>query len=149
MPSLTLLGQSLLSGLFIGGLYGLLGLGLSLSWGLLRLINLAHFALVFLGAYLTYHLAAVGGINPFLAMLLIVPGFFGIGVALQAAFTRFRVGEFASLLVTFGITVVIESRRRAQRRRQDDAGQRDRPSASHSRWLRAPRWRGRHSRPGP
>jgi len=109
MPSLTLLGQSLLSGLFIGGLYGLLGLGLSLSWGLLRVINLAHFALVFLGAYLTYHLAAVGGINPFLAMLLIVPGFFAIGVALQAAFIRFRVGEFASLLVTFGITVVVEA----------------------------------------
>ena len=54
MPSLTLLAQSVLSGLFVGGLYGLLGLGLSLSWGFLRLINLAHFALAFLGAYLTY-----------------------------------------------------------------------------------------------
>ena len=56
MPSLTLLAQSVLSGLFVGGLYGLLGLGLSLSWGFLRLINLAHFALAFLGAYLTYTL---------------------------------------------------------------------------------------------
>src|SRR5437667_13891 len=45
LPSLTLLGQSLLSGIFIGALYGLLGLGLSLSWGMLRQINLAHFAL--------------------------------------------------------------------------------------------------------
>jgi branched-chain amino acid transport system permease protein len=62
-----------------------------------------------LGAYLTYHLAAVGGLSPYLAMLLIVPVFFGLGVALQAAFIRFRVGEFASLLVTFGITVVIEA----------------------------------------
>lgn len=109
MPSLTLLGQSLLSGLLIGGLYGLLGLGLSLSWGFLRLINLAHFALVFLGAYLTYYLAGTLGMNPFLALLLIVPGFFLLGVALQAAFEWFRVNEFASLLVTFGITVVIES----------------------------------------
>jgi len=56
MPSATLLGQSLLSGIFIGGLYALLGLGLSLSWGYLKLINLAHFALAFLGAYLTYQL---------------------------------------------------------------------------------------------
>lgn len=109
MPSLTLLGQSLLSGLLIGGLYGLLGLGLSLSWGFLRVINLAHFALVFLGAYLTYHLAGTLGMNPFLALLLIVPGFFLLGVTLQAAFEWFRVNEFASLLVTFGITVVIES----------------------------------------
>jgi len=109
MPSLTLLGQSLLSGLFIGGLYGLFGLGLSLSWGLLRLINLAHFALIFLGAYLTYHLTTTAGLDPFLALLVIAPTFFVLGVALQAAFARLGVGEFASLLVTFGLTVVIES----------------------------------------
>ena len=109
MPSLTLLGQSLLSGLFIGGLYGLFGLGLSLSWGLLRLINLAHFALIFLGAYLTYHLTTTVGLDPFLALLVIAPTFFVLGVALQAAFARLGVGEFASLLVTFGLTVVVES----------------------------------------
>ena len=109
MPSLTLLGQSLLSGLFIGGLYGLFGLGLSLSWGLLRLINLAHFALIFLGAYLTYHLTTTAGLDPFLALLVIAPTFFVLGVALQAAFARLGVGEFASLLVTFGLTVVVES----------------------------------------
>ena len=58
VPSATLLGQSALSGIFIGALYGLLGLGLTLCWGMLRQINLAHFALVFLGAYLTFQLAA-------------------------------------------------------------------------------------------
>ena len=52
LPSATLLAQSILSGVFVGALYGLLGLGLSLSWGLLRLINLAHFAFAFLAAYL-------------------------------------------------------------------------------------------------
>jgi len=109
MPSLTLLGQSLLSGLFIGGLYGLFGLGLSLSWGLLRLINLAHFALIFLGAYLTYHLTTIAGLDPFLALLVIAPAFFVLGMALQAAFARLGVSEFASLLVTFGLTVVVES----------------------------------------
>ena len=54
MPSATLLGQSVLSGIFIGSLYGLLGLGLSLSWGMLRQVNLAHFALAFLGGYVTF-----------------------------------------------------------------------------------------------
>jgi branched-chain amino acid transport system permease protein len=109
MPSSTLLGQSLLSGIFVGGLYGLMGLGLSLSWGYLRLINLAHFALVFLGAYLTYQLAGVAGMHPILAMMLIVPAFFLLGVVMQMLFQRFSVGEFASLLVTFGLTVIIES----------------------------------------
>src|SRR5437867_222062 len=109
LPSLTLLGQSLLSGLFIGALYGLLGLGLSLSWGLLRLINLAHFALAFLGAYLTYALVSSLGWDPLSTLLVIAPAFFGIGVGLQALFARFGVTQFTSLLVTFGLTVIIES----------------------------------------
>ena len=58
-----LIGQSLLAGLFTGGLYALLGLGLSVTWGLLRVINLANFALAFLGAYLTYQLATAHGLD--------------------------------------------------------------------------------------
>jgi branched-chain amino acid transport system permease protein len=109
MPSLTLLGQSVVSGLLAGGLYGLLALGLSLSWGLLRLVNLGHFALAFLGAYLTYHLGTVVGLPTWLGVLAILPLFFVLGVGLHALFTRFRVTEFGSLLVTFGITVILES----------------------------------------
>jgi branched-chain amino acid transport system permease protein len=109
VPSFTLLAQSVLSGIFIGGLYGLLGLGLSLSWGLLRLINLSHFALAFLGAYLTYTLASRVGLDPIASLLVVAPAFFGIGVAFQALFARFGVTQFGSLLVTFGLTVIIES----------------------------------------
>jgi branched-chain amino acid transport system permease protein len=108
-PSLALVGQSLLSGVFIGALYGLLGLGLSLSWGLLRQINLAHFALAFLGAYLTYQLSSAGGIDPMLTLALIVPAFFVFGAALHWLFARFAVSAFNSLLITFGLTVMIES----------------------------------------
>ena len=68
MPSATLLGQSVLSGVFIGALYGLLGLGLTLSWGMLRQVNLAHFALAFLGAYVTFQLAAVAKVDPFVTL---------------------------------------------------------------------------------
>lgn len=109
MPSATLLGQSVLSGIFVGALYGLLGLGLSLSWGMLKQINLAHFALAFLGAYLTYQLASVGGMDPLATLLVIAPLFFVIGVAMHWVFARFRVSPFNSLLVTFGLTVIIEA----------------------------------------
>src|SRR5713226_6642576 len=109
LPSLTLLGQSLLSGLFIGALYGLLGLGLSLSWGLLRQINLAHFALAFLGAYLTYQLSTTAGLDPLLTLFIVVPVFFLLGMAMHWVFARFKVTPFNSLLVTFGFTVIIES----------------------------------------
>ena len=109
MPSATLLGQSIVSGLLAGGLYALLALGLSLSWGLLRLVNLTHFALALLGAYLTYQLGHVWHVPPWLAVAAIVPAFFILGVALHAVFAYFRVAEFASLLVTFGLAVILES----------------------------------------
>jgi branched-chain amino acid transport system permease protein len=108
LPSLTLLGQSALSGVFIGALYGLLGLGLTLSWGLLRQINLAHFALVFLGAYLSYQLAAAG-IDPLLTLAIVAPAFFLFGVALHWLLARFSVTPLNTLLVTFGFMVMIES----------------------------------------
>jgi branched-chain amino acid transport system permease protein len=108
VPSFTLLGQSVLSGIFIGALYGLLGLGLTLAWGMLRQINLAHFALVFLGAYLTWQLGAAG-IDPALSLVLIAPGFFVLGVALHWLLARFKVSPLNTLLATFGFMVMIEA----------------------------------------
>ena len=108
-PSFNLLSQSILSGVFIGALYGLIGLGLGLTWGLLRQINLAHFGLVFLSAYMSYHMASVWGVDPLLTLLILPPLFFLIGVAMQWVLARFEITPFNSLLVTFGITVVIES----------------------------------------
>ena len=107
-PSATLLAQSILSGVFVGALYGLLGLGLSLSWGLLKLINLAHFGFAFLAAYLCYQMAAMG-IDPLLSLALIVPFFFALGAALHWAMARFQITPFNSLLLTFGLTGIIEA----------------------------------------
>ena len=109
LPSLNLLLQAILSGIFIGGLYGLIGLGLGLTWGLLRQINLSHFGLVFLGGYLSYQMSASWKLDPLLALLLVPPLFFLVGAAMQWVLARFAITPFNSLLVTFGITVVIES----------------------------------------
>ena len=109
MPSATLLAQAVVSGLLAGGMYSLLALGLSLSWGLLRVVNLAHFALALLGAYLTYQLGTAFHVAPWLAAVVIVPAFFVLGVLLHAVFAYFRVTEFTSLLVTFGLAVILES----------------------------------------
>jgi branched-chain amino acid transport system permease protein len=109
VPSATLLGQSVLSGVFIGALYGLLGLGLSLSWGMLRQVNLAHFALAFLGGYVTFQLAAVAKVDPFLSLAVTVPAFFALGIALHWFLGRFRVTLLNTLLVTFGLTSIIEA----------------------------------------
>ncbi|HYE38977.1 MAG TPA: branched-chain amino acid ABC transporter permease [Ramlibacter sp.] len=109
LPSFNLLAQSILSGIFIGSLYGLIGLGLGLTWGLLRQINLSHFGLVFLGGYLSYQMATVWHVDPLVGLLVIPPLFFAIGVGMQWLLSKFAITPFNSLLVTFGITVVIES----------------------------------------
>ena len=108
LPSATLLAQSVLSGIFVGALYGLMGLGLSLSWGLLRVINLAHFAFAFLAAYVCLQLAALG-VDPLLTLVGIVPAFFVLGVLLQWLMARFRMTTFNSLLLTFGLTGIVEA----------------------------------------
>jgi len=108
-PSATLLAQSALSGVFIGSLYGLLGLGLGLTWGLLHIINLAHFAFAFLAAYLCYQLASVGGVDPLLTLAIIVPLFAALGVAVQWLLARFSVSPLNSLLATFGLAAIIEA----------------------------------------
>jgi branched-chain amino acid transport system permease protein len=108
-PSFNLLAQSILSGIFIGSLYGLIGLGLGLTWGLLRQINLSHFGLVFLSAYMSYHMATVWHVDPLLTLLMLPPLFFLLGVGMQWVLARFQISPFNSLLVTFGIAVVIES----------------------------------------
>lgn len=108
LPSLSLLSQSILSGIFVGALYGLMGLGLSLSWGLLRLINLAHFAFAFLAAYLCYQLSTMG-MDPLLTLLVIVPAFLVLGAGLHWVMVRFQVTPFNSLLLTFGLTGIAES----------------------------------------
>ena len=107
MPSATLLGQSVLSGVFIGALYGLLGLGLSLSWGMLRQVNLAHFALAFLGGYVTFQLS--GKLDPFVTLAVTIPVFFLAGVVLHWFLSRYAPDMLNTLLVTFGLTTIIEA----------------------------------------
>ncbi len=108
MPSATLLGQALISGVLAGGLYGLLAMGLSLSWGLLRLVNLSHFALAFLSAYLVYELGTNYHVEPWWSAAMIVPLMFAIGVAQHWLFDKFKVNELASLLITFSFAVILE-----------------------------------------
>ncbi len=108
LPSISLLSQSILSGVFVGALYGLMGLGLSLSWGLLKLINLAHFAFAFLAAYVCYQMASKG-VDPLLALGVIVPAFFAVGAGLHWVMARFKVSPFNSLLLTFGLTGIVEA----------------------------------------
>jgi branched-chain amino acid transport system permease protein len=104
-----LLVQGIATGVLIGGLYALMSLGLSLSWGVLKIINLAHFSFILLSAYLVYELTISFEIDPLVTLVLVVPLFFVFGALLQMFFHKFEVDEFKSLIVTFGVFIILQS----------------------------------------
>jgi branched-chain amino acid transport system permease protein len=99
--------QVALSGAMIGGLYALMAAGLSVTWGVLRVINLAHFGLILVGAYLTYQLVAAWRIDPVLTVGVTGPVLFVAGALLQWAYDRLKIAEFNSLLVSFGLLIIV------------------------------------------
>jgi branched-chain amino acid transport system permease protein len=99
--------QSAISGALIGGLFAVMAIGLSLTWGMLRIINLAHFALVLLGGYLTFQLASTTGMDPLLTLVVTVPVLFITGALIQLAFDRLGLSEFNSLIVSFGLLIIV------------------------------------------
>src|SRR3954470_5274007 len=98
--------QASVSGVMIGGLYAIMALGLSLTWGLLRVINLAHLALILVSAYATYQFTASTGADPLLAVFVVVPCLFVIGIAVQGVIGRFEADAFNSLLLSFGLFII-------------------------------------------
>ncbi|HET9260981.1 MAG TPA: branched-chain amino acid ABC transporter permease [Acidimicrobiia bacterium] len=106
---MDLLAQGIVTGVLIGGLYALMSLGVSLSWGALKIINLAHFSFILLSAYLVYQLTITFGLDPLLMTLAVVPLFFIFGVLMQMFFHWAKVDEFKSLIVTFGIFIILQS----------------------------------------
>ncbi len=99
--------QALITGAMLGGMYAMMAVGLSVSWGMLRVINLAHFGLILLGAYGTYQLSTSWSINPIFTIAVTVPVLFLLGAALHWIYDRTGLSEFNSLLVSFGVLIII------------------------------------------
>ena len=112
----TLLTDVVVGGLTTGGLYALVGLGLNLQYGLMRVLNVAHGEFLMLGAYLTYSLHTGWGVNPLLTLLITGPAAFAVGLALhRLLYARLLAGdgtesvESRSLLLSFGLMFVIQN----------------------------------------
>lgn len=99
--------QAALSGALVGGMFAVMAAGLSLTWGMLRVINLAHFGMILVGAYLTFEIANSWGLDPILTIAVTAPVMFVAGAVLQWAFERLAVAEFASLLASFGLLIIV------------------------------------------
>lgn len=101
----------LTQGMLLGGLYALFAAGLSLAFGIMRLVNLAHGDLIVLAAYLILTIAALLGLHPFLAVLVAAPVMFAVGWLLQTFVLNRVLGPdiLPPLLVTFGLSVVTQN----------------------------------------
>ena len=111
MTDPAILFASVLNGLTTGAVYALIALGLTLIYGVLHIINFAHGAALMVALYAVYGLKANFGIDPYLALPIVVPGMFVLGYALQRGIVN-RAGHGKDeniLLVTLGIAIVLEN----------------------------------------
>jgi branched-chain amino acid transport system permease protein len=101
----------ILQGVLIGGLYAMFAAGLSLIFGVMRLVNIAHGDLIVLAAYLALVVTQTIGVDPLLSLLLVIPLMALIGYALQRGLLNFTLGEdiLPPLLVTFGLSIIIQN----------------------------------------
>ncbi len=105
-----------IGGLLLGGIYALIAMGLSLQYGVARVLNISHGEFIMLGAFSTFTLYTVVGINPLICLAIVGPIAFIIGFLLQRTlFTQLRTSapnpgafEASSLLATFGLMYVIQ-----------------------------------------
>lgn len=101
--------QALITGLLLGGLYATLSLGFSLTWGLLRTINFAHFGFALAAGYVTYELSTVYGFDPLVTMFVTIPIGVVLSLALQWFVSTMKLDMFGTLVATFGLLLVVEA----------------------------------------
>jgi branched-chain amino acid transport system permease protein len=101
----------ILQGVLIGGLYAMFAAGLSLIFGVMRLVNIAHGDLIVLAAYVSLLVTQALGVDPLTSLLLVVPIMALIGYALQRGLLNRTLGDdlLPPLLVTFGLSIIIQN----------------------------------------
>ncbi|MBU2941112.1 branched-chain amino acid ABC transporter permease [Shimia thalassica] len=103
--------NAIVQGTLLGGLYALFAAGLSLIFGVMRLVNIAHGDMIILAAYLGLTVTTATGLHPLLALVLVVPTMGVIGYVLQRGLLNQTLGDdlLPPLLVTFGLSVIIQN----------------------------------------
>jgi len=108
---MTIFVQALISGILIGGVYALIGIGLTIIFGVMRVINFAHGELLMLGMYATFYLFTLLHIDPFLSILITIPLMFLVGALLQKALINRVLGALPQnqILLTIGLGLILSN----------------------------------------
>lgn len=107
----TLFLQLLIVGILLGGLYALFAIGLTLIYGVMRIINFAHGELLMLGSYCTYYLFSLLNVNPILSLFITTPLLFLVGLGLRKTVLNNPelLTENSSLIITFGLSIFLSN----------------------------------------
>jgi branched-chain amino acid transport system permease protein len=107
----NLVAQAIVSGLLIGGVFALIALGLTLIFGVMKIINFAHGDFLMLGMYFALLLSVMAGVNPYMSAVLCLPLFFALGWGIQSRLIRpvLAAPENIQILVTVGISLVLQN----------------------------------------
>jgi len=103
--------HTLVNGLLQGSIYGLVALGLTLIWGVMRVINLAHGEFIILGAYTAFWMFTLYSLQPLISLLIGIPLGFLIGIVIYVGLVKRVVNgpELSSLLVFFGLSMILQN----------------------------------------
>src|ERR1700758_2937754 len=103
--------NTIIQGMLLGGIYALFAIGLSLSFGIMRLVNIAHGDLIVLSAYVALVVGQGTGLDPITSLVIVVPAMFALGYAIQRGLLNQTLsgGLLPPLLVTFGISIIIQN----------------------------------------
>jgi branched-chain amino acid transport system permease protein len=111
MSLLADLSTPIVMGILLGGLYAVIALGLSLVFGVVKEMNIAHGDLVILGSYFAYTMMSSFGVDPILSLIIGMPLLFGFGFAIQKYLLNraFKITMDATLIIAFGISIILQN----------------------------------------
>lgn len=103
--------NTIIQGILLGGLYALYGTGLSLIFGVMRIVNLAHGDFIMLGAFLSLLATQIIGLPPLVSLAVVVPVMFMLGYAVQRGILNKTIGAglMPPLVITFGLSVIVQN----------------------------------------
>jgi branched-chain amino acid transport system permease protein len=106
---LTTVAQAVVNGLLIGGIYALVSIGVTLIFGVVKIVNFAQGEFVMIGMYISYYLATSFGIDPLISLVISMPALFVVGVLLQHFLIRrvLGLGDMPQIFLTFALSLLL------------------------------------------
>jgi branched-chain amino acid transport system permease protein len=106
---LATLAQAVINGLLIGGIYALVSIGVTLIFGVVKIVNFAQGEFVMIGMYISFFLASIFGVDPLLSLLISMPTLFAVGVLAQHFLIRrvLALGDMPQIFLTFALSLLL------------------------------------------